>query len=379
MKSVVPLALLVFWWMPEKPVLFAAPSEGQAFFQIIGPAPTSIIGITADGVVTWTNATTGVTCMVQTAKTLLDPTNWNDYVQVPVTSAITRHWIFDPKPPTNMALIPAGIFIMGDTMGEDNNDQVPDHAVFVSAFYMDKQEVTKALWDDVYQWATNQGYNFEFGAEGKAMNHPAQNVTWYDAVKWCNARSEREGKAPAYYTDAAQTTVYRAGQVDLHNDWVNWQAGYRLPTEAEWEKAARGGLNGKRFPWGDTISHSRANYYNGASFSYDTSSTYGFHPGYYDGIYPLLCTSPGASFSANGYGLYDMAGNVWEWCWDYYGGYGSVAQTDPRGPALGSGRVERGGSWGVAARYNRTAYRYVGYPVYRINDLGFRSVLPPSQ
>ena len=140
------------------------------------------------------------------------------------------------------------------------------HTVYLSAFYMDRKEVTKALWDEVYSWAITHGYSFEYGAQGKAANHPAHSMTWYDAVKWCNARSEREGKVPAYYTDVGLTVRYRSGQVA---PYVNWSTGYRLPTEAEWEKAARGGASGQRFPWSDsdTIQHSRANYYCSASRS----------------------------------------------------------------------------------------------------------------
>src|SRR2546422_5035894 len=102
---------------------------------------------------------------------------------------------------------------MGDTFNEDYSDQLPLHTVYVSAFYMDRYEVPKALWDDVYQWATNHGYGFDNAGLGKAATHPVHTVSWYDCVKWCNARSEKEGRAPAYYTDAGLTQAYTNGQV----------------------------------------------------------------------------------------------------------------------------------------------------------------------
>jgi formylglycine-generating enzyme required for sulfatase activity len=179
-----------------------------------------------------------------------------------------------------MALIPAGSFTMGNCMdpGEGWSDELPLHTVYVSAFYMDKYDVTKALWDTVYQWAIAHGYTFDHPGSGKASTHPVQTNDWYDCVKWCNARSEKEGRVPAYYTDAGLGVRYRTGQAE---PYVSWSTGYRLPTEAEWEKAARGGLSGQRFPWGNTISWSQANYsanplsLSAGGYAYDVNPTQG--------------------------------------------------------------------------------------------------------
>ncbi len=305
--------------------------------------------------------------------------DWPNKVSANVRFRVTAD---DATAPVGMALIPAGAFTMGSDEHPGYGEQ-PTHSVYVSAFYMDRYEVSKALWDEVYQWAVTRGYSFDFAnsGEGKAANHPAHTMTWYDCVKWCNARSEKEGRVPAYYTSTALTGVYRSGLVNVENGngWVKWNTGYRLPTEAEWEKAARGGLSGRRFPWGDTITHAQANYYSSSSYAYDISPTRTYHPSYATGAWPY--TSPVDFFAANAYGLHDMAGNVSEWCWDWYSSafYSSSPGTDPRGPATGSRRVNRGGGWNDYAIYCRTAYRYSLYPSDRPNNIGFRSVLPPSQ
>jgi formylglycine-generating enzyme required for sulfatase activity len=274
--------------------------------------------------------------------------------------------------PAGMVLIPAGSFTMGDTLDGDAN-AIPTN-VYVSAFYMDTNLVSWSQWQGVYAYATNHGYGLNTGA-GKAANHPVQMVGWYDCVKWCNARSQQAGKVPVYYTDAGLTKVYTNGEVTVY---VNWGAkGYRLPTEAEWEKAARGGLSGQRFPWGNLISQTNANYLGATgSYSYDLGPNGYNSIGSIGGTSPA--TSPVGSFAANGYGLYDMAGNVWQWCWDWYG-TPYDGGTDPRGAASGSYRVDRGGSWNGDAFYCRAADRDGYIPTYRDYDLGFRSVLPPGQ
>jgi formylglycine-generating enzyme required for sulfatase activity len=352
-------------------------AQNARFFRIAGPVATTITALSADGSLTWTNAATNAIFTVQTATNLIGPGNWVDYIQVPVTNEITTHRTYDPNPPSGMVLIPAGWFTMGDSL-DGATGALPLHQVYVSAVYVDRYDVTKALWDVVWEWAIAHGYSFDNGGSGKAADHPVQTINWYDCLKWCNARSEMENRTPAYYTSAAQTVVYRTGQVDVGTNWVKWNSGYRLPTEAEFEKASRGGLNGQRFPWGTTITESQANYYAITnSYSYDLGPN-GYNP---IGDYPNTSpgTSPVGAFAPNGYGLYDMAGNVYQWCWDRYTSYSSASQTDPHGPPSGSYRLLRGGSWGSVAPYCRASGRGNTIPSRSDSNFGFRSVLPPGQ
>jgi sulfatase modifying factor 1 len=272
----------------------------------------------------------------------------------------------------DMAFIPAGSYQRGDNL--DGDSSAPVYSVYVSAFSIECGEVTGARWNAVYQWATNHGYAFNNAGANKALNHPVQTVSWYDCVKWCNARSEMEGRLPCYYSNTTYTVVYRTGQLDLTNGCVKWSAnGYRLPTEAEWEKAARGGLSGKRFPQGDRINQGLANYRGDpASYSYDDGPA-GFNLTYAVGSY---YTNPEGAFAPNPYGLYDMAGNVSEWCWDWYDGtYYASGQSDPQGPnTVTSLRVTRGGDWANIVSRLRCASRNNPPPSSGYTSLGFRCV-----
>jgi formylglycine-generating enzyme required for sulfatase activity len=290
-----------------------------------------------------------------------------------------------PPPPLNMALIPAGPFEMGDALGDSVGEsgtsrERPVHTVNLSAFYMDKFEVTKRLWDEVTLWASANGIRIETEGGGKAPNHPFY-LTWVEAPSWCNARSLREGLEPCYYDDIALTSYCTNKNPKPYVKWI--AKGYRLPTEAEWEKAARGGLKSHRFPWNvTTISLTNANYRSGddpvAAYDLDT---YGFHPEYNDGNPPY--TAPVGSFSPNGYGLYDTAGNLPEHCWDWWDSSwysNTIASGDnTHGPAPEGGppeRVFRGGGWSSHASRLRCSSR-LGMQAEYFFEIGFRCVRIP--
>jgi formylglycine-generating enzyme required for sulfatase activity len=242
-----------------------------------------------------------------------------------------------------MVRINGGTFTMGSPASEpERNVAEIQHSVSINPFYMGRYEVTQREWLEIMG---NNPSHF------KGDNLPVENVSWYDAVEYCNRLSEWERLTPAYTINGTDVT------------WNKNAKGYRLPTEAEWEYACRAGTI-TAFSTGMNITTNQANY--------DGNSPYNGNAG---GMYRGK-TIPVGSFMPNSWGLYDMHGNVWEWCWDWYGEYSRGVQTDPAGPASGSRRVFRGGSWYGAGRYLRSASRGSDGPSGRDGNLGFRLVRP---
>jgi formylglycine-generating enzyme required for sulfatase activity len=258
----------------------------------------------------------------------------------------------------NMVRIKGGTFTMGSPTSEpDHDNNETPHQVKVKSFYMGKYEVTQKEYQEVM--GTNPS-NF------KGENLPVEQVSWYDAVEYCNKRSEREGFSPAYTIDKSRSDPNNKSEKDTVRWVVTWNKnanGYRLPTEAEWEYACRAGTT-TPFNTGNNITTGNANYDGNNPYNNNAKGTF------------RKKTTAVGSFAPNPWGLYDMHGNVLEWCWDWYGSYSSSVQTDPVGASSGSTRVFRGGSWNFSGRRLRSAHRVNFNPSYRDNDVGFRLVRP---
>ena len=249
--------------------------------------------------------------------------------------------------PAGMVLIPAGEFQMGSNDAEAGSDEQPVHTVYLDAFYMDKYEVT------------NAEYAVFLNAQGK---HTDGGIRWFD-LDDSDAHIERvDGRY--------QSKMGYENHPVIEVSWYGAMAyaawsGKRLPTEAEWEKAARGGLAGQKYPWGNSINASKANYH-----------------------LDVKDTTPIGSYPPNGYDLYDMTGNVWEWCLDAYDShiYTNVPRRNPivgaesisdlinNFTAIKSSRVLRGGSWFYSAPYLRVSYRDRDTPRITYTLFGFRCV-----
>lgn len=255
--------------------------------------------------------------------------------------------------PENFVLIKGGSFQMGSPDSEAwRGADETQHSVTVSDFYMSKYELTQKEYEEI---TGSNPSNFS----GEDL--PVENISWLDAVAYCNARSEKDGLTPVYTIDGQNVS------------WDRSANGYRLPTEAEWEYACRAGTT-TPFYMENSPSADDANYY--GHYPYEIEDNYfsqenlEVKPGEY-----RETTVPVDSFSENLYGLYNMHGNVSEWVWDYYGEYGADEQTDPAGPTSGTLRVYRGGGWNDFAKNMRSAYRATLEQNKGSFNLGIRLVL----
>ena len=246
-------------------------------------------------------------------------------------------------------LVKGGKFLMGSPSSENwRSDDELQHEVALNDFYIARYEVTQSE----YQALMNGNPSSFYG-----RNKPVENVTWLEAILFCNAKSATEGLTPAYTIEGSKVT------------WDLSSSGYRLPTEAEWEYACRAGTS-TPFNLEHSIGADEANFYGHYPYeieeNYFSQSKLSTKPG----IYRAETVDVG-SFAPNKLGLYDMHGNVGEWCWDIYAPYSKEAN-EPTGPATGTRRVNRGGGWNDFAKNMRSAYRAAAPQERRLYNVGFR-------
>ncbi|MGM9970155.1 MAG: flavodoxin [Anaeroplasma sp.] len=249
-----------------------------------------------------------------------------------------------------LILIKGGTFEMGspETEAQREQDEM-QHKVTLNDFYIGKYEITQKEYQEI------MGEN---PSNFKGEDLPVENITWYDAIEYCNRLSEKQGLTPVYTINGENVTWNRANN------------GYRLPTEAEWEYSARAGTT-TPFNTENSISADEANFYGhypyGIEENYFSQSNLETKPGEY-----RQTTTKVGSFSPNKWGLYDIHGNVREWCFDYYGEYDTQNTDNPSGVTTGSLRINRGGSWNDYAKHMRSAYRSSLAPNQKMNNTGFR-------
>ena len=331
---------------------------------------------------------------------------WDAAADVPgwTGSFKARVWADDGQSSDALVMITAGSFDMGDYFSEGGTEERPVHTVYMDGCMIGRYEVTNQQYCEYLNNAKSQGQievrtdNLVYAVGGsKAFcdttasssysrisftgsaftvttgkeSHPMVMVSWWGAIAYANWRSSQEGWEACYNLST--------GALDPAKH------GFRLPTEAEWERAARGGQVHKRYPWGDTIATTQANY--GPSGDPYESGAYPWTTpvGFYDGLlhqkadfgWPGSATSYQTTSGVNGYGLHDMAGNVWEWCNDWYSDsyYSSSPGFNPMGPTSGSYRVLRGGFWDCGTSGLRVAYRDYCSPSGRTSSVGFRLAL----
>ena len=257
----------------------------------------------------------------------------------------TYMFTFESVMASRGVLVEGGTFTMGDTWGGGDSDERPTHKVtFTYDFYIGKYEVT---FDEYDAFCNATGKSKASDSGWGRGTRPVINVTWWDAIDYCNWLSEKEKLPKAYDSDG--NLLDKDGRITIDPSKV---VGYRLPTEAEWEYAAKGGNKSEGYKYSGSDNVSDVAWYSSNSGSK---------------------TQEVGKKAPNELGLYDMSGNVWEWCSDWYGSYSSSAQTNPYNSTAGSSRVVRGGGWFNDATDTRVANRYYNFsPSFTFNYLGFR-------
>ena len=276
---------------------------------------------------------------------------------------------------TGMAfsLVPAGTFIMGSPTDEPGRsaDETQHQVTLTKPFYLQVTEVTNKQWNTLI-------FDTGLGAKPSTSNtgdgYPVETVNWFEAAYWANRLSVVEGKSPCYVLNGCDATVPGAGMLCTSVEISTTCTGYRLPTEAQWEYAARAGTT---TAYANPYSFDATSTETGSGFNANLAAMGWYvwndtNSGYASG------TKPAAQKQANRWDLYDMHGNVWEWCQDWYAAdyYTPSAATDPQGPTDGSERVMRGGGYSSEARFHRSAERNLYLPYQRNQNVGFRLALP---
>ena len=268
-----------------------------------------------------------------------------------------------------LCYVPAGTFFQGSPADEPcryENETQFTHTLTRSLAVMET-EVTRQMWADLGAEQPSLPADPTDTAFGSGMTNPVQRVTWYEAALFANLLSAQNALTPCYYADAGFTVPLDAANYAAGPVYCDWSAGgYRLPTEGEWEYACRAGT-------ATPFWVAEPNY---TAADCGLGSTPGMYPQLETAAWfwgnSILASSPAGTKAANAWGLRDVHGNVWEWCWDWYGTYPTGSATDYHGADSGSSRVSRGGGWVIDAQGCRAAGRYGDGPGGRFSSLGFR-------
>jgi formylglycine-generating enzyme required for sulfatase activity len=303
----------------------------------------------------------GCPCAVQYSTNLSSNTGWTSLTNVTLLSnptviidsgAITngpRFYQVVITGPSNGVWIPAGTFVMGSPTNEllRNTNETQHSVTLTKGFYVSQYLVTQGDYQTLMN--TNPSYYTPTHAYTMDLTRPVEQVSWFDATNYCNLLTQQERAAGHIFT--------------------NWL--YRLPTEAEWEYASRAGST-NAFCYGPDLLSGMANFYGEYQYVSGVGTVTNFSAPFLDR------TSSVGSYLPNAFGIYDVVGNVWEWCQDWYGSYGTGAVIDPQGPGTGTTRVFRGGALNQIGKDCRSARRDSYDPSVSFNTVGFRVVLAPG-